>query len=190
MKTLSILTALLITTALAGAADQESDFYKITTFETPKETAMEVGSIELLPGGKLALGTRRGEIWTVSDANGDPSKVKYQLFASGQHEVLGLAWKNGALYQTNRYEVTKLTDDDGDGRADTFATMSDKWGICGDYHEYAFGSRHDKNGDIWVVLCLSGSFNSNTDFRASMRTAKFITRTTKGRGMGRAHSSI
>ena len=165
MKTLSILTALIIPTALAGAADQESDFYKITTFETPKETAMEVGSIELLPGGKLALGTRRGEIWTVSDANGDPSKVKYQLFASGQHEVLGLAWKNGALYQTNRYEVTKLTDDDGDGRADTFATMSDKWGICGDYHEYAFGSRHDKNGDLWVVLCLSGSFNSNTDFR-------------------------
>lgn len=165
MKTLSIISVLFLTTSLAFAADKESDFYKITTFETPKETAMEVSSIELLPGDKLALGTRRGEIWTVSNAKGDPSQVKYQLFASGQHEVMGLAWKDGALYETNRYEVAKLTDDDSDGRADTFATMSDQWGVSGDYHEYAFGSRFDKNGDLWVVLCLTGSFSSNIDFR-------------------------
>jgi len=166
MKSLPILTGLLLATALSHAADpQESDYYKITTFETPKETALEVSSIELLPGGKLALGTRRGEIWTVSGAQGDPAAAQYQLFAAGQHEVMGLAWKDGALYETNRYEVAKLTDHDGDGRADTFATVTDKWGVSGDYHEYAFGSRFDKAGDLWVVLCLTGSFSSNTDFR-------------------------
>ena len=160
------LTALLFTAALLRAAGpQEADYYKITTFDTPKETAMEVSSIELLPGNKLALGTRRGEIWTVSGAEGDPAKVQYQLYASGQHEVMGLAWKDGSLYETNRYEVAKLTDTDGDGRADVFATVTDKWGVSGDYHEYAFGSRFDKNGDLWVVLCLSGSFSSNIDFR-------------------------
>jgi glucose/arabinose dehydrogenase len=157
---------LFLTTALIHAAPPlESDFYKITTFSTPEETALEVSAIELLPGGKLALGTRRGEIWTVSNATGDPAKVQYQLFASGQHEVMGLAWKDGSLYETNRYEVARIKDDDGDGRADTFATLTDKWGVSGDYHEYAFGSRFDKNGDIWVVLCLTGSFSSNTDFR-------------------------
>src|SRR6476660_7713932 len=88
MKPTSLLCGLLLSAAVLHAADpQESDFYKITTFETPKETALEVSSIELLPGGKLALGTRRGEIWTVANATGDPSKVKYQLFASGQHEI-------------------------------------------------------------------------------------------------------
>jgi hypothetical protein len=43
-------------TPLIAADPIESDYYKITTFETPKETAMEVGSIDLLPEGKLALG--------------------------------------------------------------------------------------------------------------------------------------
>lgn len=166
MKSTSLLCGLLATTALLRAADpQESDYYKITTFETPKETALEVSAIELLPGSKLALGTRRGEIWTVTGAGGDPAKVQYQRFASGQHEVMGLAWKDGALYETNRYEVAKLTDTDGDGRADNFLTVSDGWGVSGDYHEYAFGSRFDKAGDLWVVLCLTGSFNSNTEFR-------------------------
>src|SRR5712671_3180164 len=102
----------------AETPEQESDYYSITTFETPPQTALEISSIELLPGGKLALGTRRGEIWTVSGADSsDRTRVKYRLFASGQHEVLGLAYsaKDDSLYATNRYEVVRLKDEDGDG---------------------------------------------------------------------------
>lgn len=166
MKALTSTLLVLVTAAVVRAENpKESDYYKITTFDTPKETALEVSSIELLPGNKLALGTRRGEIWTVSGAEGDPAKVEYKLFASGQHEIMGLAWKDGSLYETCRYEVARLKDEDGDGRADTFATVTDKWGVSGDYHEYAFGTRFDKNGDLWVTLCLTGSFGSNIDFR-------------------------
>lgn len=144
----------------------EADYYKITTFTTPAETAMEVGAIELLPDGKLALGTRRGEIWIVSNVQeADPAKVGYQLFASGLHEVLGLGYKDGALYATTRYEITRITDEDGDGRADVFENFNDSWGVSGDYHEYALGSRFDKNGDLWVTLCLTGSFTSKVPFR-------------------------
>jgi len=117
MKTIRILCGIILATAAVRAADPvESDYYKITTFDTPKETALEVSSIELLPDNKLAVGTRRGEIWTVSNAGSEPANVKYQLFASGQHEVLGLAYKDGWLYETNRYEVARLKDTHGDGR--------------------------------------------------------------------------
>ena len=152
--------------SLRAAPPTEGDYYPIVTFPTPKETALEVSSIELLPGDKLALGTRRGEVWTVSGATeADPSKVSYQLFAAGQHELMGLAWKDGSLFATNRYEVLRMKDEDGDGRADLFQTVCDKWGVSGDYHEYCFGSRFDKAGDLWLVLCLTGSFSSKTDFR-------------------------
>ena len=46
-----------------------------------------------------------------------------------------------------------------------FETVGDPWGIGGDYHEYAFGSKFDRDGNIWVVLCLTGSFNSDIRFR-------------------------
>ncbi|MES2738011.1 MAG: hypothetical protein V4672_16935 [Verrucomicrobiota bacterium] len=151
---------------LSAADPVEADFYKITTYTTPAETALEVGSIELLPEGRLALGTRRGEIWIVSNAQqSDPSKVSYKLFASGLHEVLGLGYKDGALYATTRYEITRLRDEDGDGRADVFENVNDQWGVSGDYHEYALGSRFDKQGDLWVTLCLTGSFDSKVPFR-------------------------
>ena len=163
---LPVILGLACSVSPAAEPPKEADYYRITTYDTPKDTAMEVGSIELLPEGRLALGTRRGEIWMVDHAReADPTKIKFQLFASGLHEVLGLAWKDGWLYATIRYEIVRLKDQDGDGRADIFETVSDGWGVSGDYHEYAIGSRFDKDNNLWVTLCLTGSFNSNTDFR-------------------------
>ncbi|MBN8420351.1 MAG: hypothetical protein J0L73_15640 [Verrucomicrobia bacterium] len=166
MKRIFILS--LLSSSLFAADPVEADFYKITTFDTPKETALEVGSIDLMPDGKLVMGTRRGEIWIVSGAgSNDASNVSYKLFASGLHEVLGIAYnpKDKNLYATTRYEITRLKDADHDGRADVFENVNDNWGVSGDYHEYAIGSRFDKAGDLWVTLCLTGSFSSAVPFR-------------------------
>ena len=98
-------------------------------------------------------------------AQNPPANVKFTRFASGLHEVLGLAQRDGWLYAMQRCELTKLKDTDGDGRADVFKTVCDLWSISGDYHEYAFGSKFDKDGNLWAVLCLTGSFTSNVPFR-------------------------
>ncbi len=95
----------------------------------------------------------------------DPQAVEYSLFADGLHEILGLAWRNGSLYATQRCEVTRLKDTDNDGRADEIMTYNDSWGINGDYHEYTFGSPFDADGNMWVVLCLTGSFGSDSEWR-------------------------
>ena len=57
-------------------------------------------------------------------------------------------------------EVTRLRDTDGDGRADVVENRGGRLGNRGDYHEYAFGSKPDRDGNIWVALCLTGSFSS------------------------------
>jgi hypothetical protein len=166
MRSSYFLLSFLALSPTLSAAPTEEDFYPVTTFPTPPDTALEVGSVELLPEGKLALGTRRGEIWIASGASSsDPSAIRYQRFASGLHEVLGLAHKDGSLYATTRYEVTKITDTDKDGKADVFDCLSAPWGVSGDYHEYSFGSQFDKNGDLWTVHCLTGSFSSAAPFR-------------------------
>jgi hypothetical protein len=144
----------------------EDDYYKLLRFQTPKGVVMEAGALEVLPDGKVAVGTRRGEIWLIDNAYApDPKDAKFTRFAHGLHEVLGLAYKDGWLYVTQRCELSRIKDSDGDGKADVFETVSDEWGINGDYHEYAFGSRFDKHGNIWITLCLTGSFTSDSKFR-------------------------
>jgi glucose/arabinose dehydrogenase len=134
MKAQNTLFSLLLacTTAMFAAEPinpAEAEHYKITTFPTPPNTALEVSAAELLPDGRLVLGTRRGEIWMVSNAqhasvNGVWNKetlkfesaevveaakqIKYERFAEGQHEVMGLVWKDGWLYVTNRYELLRM----------------------------------------------------------------------------------
>ena len=138
-----------------GPDPAEAEYYKITTLPTPAGTALEVGSVELLPNGKVALGTRRGEVWIASNAQNataqgvwnaetsafeaDPTapkdaQIQYERFAEGQHEILGLTWKDSTLYATNRYELLKLKDEKGTGRATAFETVCNKWGVSGDYH--------------------------------------------------------
>ncbi len=144
----------------------EDDYYQLLRFQVPQGVVLEAGAIEIMPDGKVAVASRRGEIWLIDQAlNPDPAKAKFTRFAQGLHEVLGLAYKDGWLYVTQRCEVTRVKDSHGDGKADIFETVSDGWAIDGDYHEYAFGSRFDKEGNIWVVLCLTGSFNSSHPYR-------------------------
>ena len=120
-----------------------------------------------MPDGRLAVGTRRGEIWMVHNPLGkDPAKdAVFTRYAEGLHEILGLAYRDGWLYVTQRPEVTRIKDTKGHGTADVFETVAAPWEISGDYHEYAFGSKFDKDGNMYVALCLTGSFTSDAKFR-------------------------
>jgi glucose/arabinose dehydrogenase len=144
----------------------EDDFYKLHRFVPPAGEVLEAGAIEMMPDGKVAVGTRRGEIWMIENAfTSDPKAAKFTRFAHGLHEILGLAQKDGWLYVTQRPDVSRVKDTNGDGKADVFEVVSEGWEVNGDYHEYAFGSRFDDKGRIWIALCLTGSFSSNSKFR-------------------------
>jgi len=165
---LALASMLALADRSAGAtAQEEGEFYPMTTIPIPEGVVLEAGGIQLMPDGKVAVSTRLGDIYLVEGAFANPpANVKFHHFARGLHEVLGVTTKgDGWLYATQRGEVTRMKDTDGDFKADVFETVNAGWGITGDYHEYAFGSKFDPEGNIWVVLCLTGSFSSETDFR-------------------------
>ncbi len=132
----------------------------------PDDIHLEVGALEWMADGRLAVSTRRGDIYMVEGAmEASPESVRFTRYARGLHEVFGLAERGGALYATQRGELTRITDTTSDGVADSFETVSYGWEIDGDYHEYAFGSRFDASGDVWVALCLTGSYEARNAFR-------------------------
>ncbi len=147
-----------------GTAEEEAKYYKIVEIPFPKGMAMEVGSFEVLPNNRLAIGTRRGDIYFVDGAFAENPRPSYHRFASGLDEVFGLSYRDGKFYVTQQTEVTRISDRNGDGRADLFETLSDRWGF-NNYHEFAFGSNLDSEGNTWVALCLSKSYQSDEPFR-------------------------
>ncbi len=132
----------------------EAQFYGITTFATPKECILEVGGLAFRPDGKLLACTRRGEVWLVDDpSTATPSESQFSKYAGGLHEALGL-WvqDNKTVYVVQRPELSILKDNTGSNKADEFLTLCDKWGVSGDYHEYAFGPARDKDGNFFITL--------------------------------------
>ena len=142
--------SLMNVSAQQTAVQSEMDFYSLKTIAIPQDVKLEVGGIAVLPDGRIAASTRRGEIWIIQNAYGTGT-THFTKFASGLHEVLGLAYKDGAFYCTQRGELTKIEDKDGDGKADTFTPIS-IFQLSGNYHEYAYGPVFDKQGDMYVTL--------------------------------------
>jgi hypothetical protein len=148
-----------------GTGEEEAKYYKLVDIPLPKELSIEAGSFEVMPDGKqLAMATRRGDIFLVDGAFDLHPEPTFKKFASGLDEVFGMAYRDGSFYLTQQTEVTRVTDTDNDGRADRFDTLSDVWGFR-NYHEFSFGSKPDSDGNIWVALCLSESYNSKVPFR-------------------------
>lgn len=169
---LTLLVAALISTpAIAqklggtwGTGAREGEYYRIVDLSVPKDLGIEAGSLCSLPDGRLAIGTRRGDLYLVEGAFDTVPRVRLHRFARGLDEILGLGYRDGAFYVTQQTEVTRITDTDGDGRADKFENLSDAWGFE-HYHEFAFGSPVDPEGNIWVVLGLSSSYHYRAKFR-------------------------
>ena len=150
--------------AMWGSAQDEAKYYPIVNIPIPPTVPLRPGGLEILPDGRLAVGTRRGDIYFIKGAFESPPRPEYHLFSSGQDETFSLAWKDGAMTATTWGEVTRITDTDGDGIADRYDTLSNNWGYA-EGHEFAFASKHDPDGNIWVVLGLSGSYESHNLFR-------------------------
>ena len=179
MKWMILLTLTLLCPA-AFAADptiaykpvpHEADYYRLIDLVTslapsssrdlhwkpgrPGDTTpvLEVSGMEILDHDRLAVATRKGEVWIIEGAYADPPKdLKFKLFAKALHEPLGLLKDGDSLLTMQRSELTRLRDTNGDGVADEYLTAAKGWNVSGNYHEFAFGPKRDRYGQLWIAL--------------------------------------
>ena len=143
-----LFTLVSLTAMRAQESPKEEDFFKILKVTAPEGTLLEVGGLTVLPNGNLGVATRRGDVWIVE--NPTSRSPFFRKFASGLHELLGLTYKDGALYGAQRGELTKMVDSNHDGKADVFETVY-AWPLSGHYHEYSYGPKIAPDGQFFVT---------------------------------------
>ncbi len=169
----ALLASLLLSASFAHGEDvgerwgtevREREYYRIVNIPMPEGVVIEAGAFETLPDGRVAVGTRHGDVYFIDGIDDPKPAPTYSLFATGLDEIFGLAHQGDALYVTQSCELTRVLDTNADGRADRFEVVSDAWGYA-NYHEYAFGSKFDAEGNLYVALGLSASYYSRALFR-------------------------
>lgn len=139
--------------APAVATPDESAYYSVDYLRAPDGALVEVGGLAFLPDGKLAVSTRRGQVWLVENALApDPLAARWSLYCEGLQEGLGLAVVNEHLVVLQRGELSLLDDKDHDGRCDSITCVSNGWGLSGNYHEFAYGLPIDDAFNAYVSL--------------------------------------
>jgi hypothetical protein len=132
-----------------------ADAYTITPYALPDGLKLEASGVAQLPDGRIAVVIRKGEVWLIEHPDADPADpraVGFRRIASGLHEPIGLLWHQGALLTTQRTELTRLRDLNGDDVIDEYECLAKGWGVSGAYHEYAYGPAVDRAGNLWITL--------------------------------------
>ncbi|CAN5341841.1 hypothetical protein BH23BAC1_BH23BAC1_07460 [soil metagenome] len=130
--------------------------YDLTTLHN-KDFQPKVGGLAFLPDGRLLVITWDvvGGVYLVEGVTeGDSSKIKAKLIASGLAEPLGIEVVDGEIYVLQKQELTKLVDLDGDDIIDEYQVVCNSWGVTGDFHEFAFGLVH-KEDHFYVTLSMA-----------------------------------
>lgn len=154
LRMIPVAAALSAAISLSGAPKLPAG-YTVQTIDIPKHITLGVGGLAFLPSGDLLISTREGEVWRHR-----PGTDQWNLFADGLHEALGLYVdrKTSEVWVMQRPELTKLVDEDGDGKADLYQTVNAGWGLADNYHEYAFGPVRDAAGNFYGTLNTSLSW--------------------------------
>lgn len=128
--------------------------YKVETIQMPEGLESETGALDFLPDGRLVACFLRGEVMIY-----EPVHKQWKLFAEGLHEPLGLmAISESEFLVMQRPELTRIRDTDGDGKADLYETVTDEFGMTGNYHEWNYGPVKDKAGNLFISLSTASEY--------------------------------
>lgn len=148
MKKLTLLFILTIACSQLGVFADSS--YSVQSLPTPAGIVCEVTGLDYSDDGTLYICTRRGDVW--AQKNGD-----WKRFAHGLHEPMGLLAGPGFAVISQRPEVTRLVDEDGDGTADRYETICDQIAMEANFHQYNYGLVKGKiAGNLHGILSCSG----------------------------------
>ena len=73
-----------------GTETEERKYYRVVSLPIPEELTIEAGAFTTLPDGRIAVGTRHGDIYLVDGVDDPKPEPTYTLFASGMDEIFGL----------------------------------------------------------------------------------------------------
>ncbi|MFD8430694.1 family 16 glycoside hydrolase [Streptomyces coelicoflavus] len=155
----------------------------------PEGFEPQVTGMDWLPDGRLAISTWggtdnvAGEVYLLDNVTGETSRdqVTVEKVASGLREPMGIKYVDGSLYVSQKHELTRLVDSDGDDVTDEYRTVA-TWPYGGNFHEFAFGLLY-RDGYFYVNLSvaidLGGATtdpqpapNRGTTYKISKKTGK------------------
>ncbi|MGV3482928.1 MAG: DUF6797 domain-containing protein, partial [Planctomycetaceae bacterium] len=144
--------------------------YAIDTIELPVDNPWKslifCGDHDFLRDGSALVCTMQGDVWRVSGLESSVDsvgKARWQRFASGLHQALGLVVAEGQVYVQCRDQLTRLSDLNGDGEADFYECFSNAFQTSSAGHDFICGLQRDQHGNFYTASGNQGLIRISSD---------------------------
>ena len=120
--------------------------YSIKDIKLPKGAVTVLGVCQK-DADTMAICTWEGEVW-------EQKGEKWTKFAENLMDPNGIYYEKetDSYFVAQKPELTRIKDLDGDGVADLYENITDRFGNTSDYHEYHFGPVADSLGRKYASL--------------------------------------
>lgn len=115
----------------------------------PWRRAIRISDIQFFPDGTGVGVTIDGDVWILRGLHGD--RVEWRRYASGLHEPMTAAIRDGEIYVFDRNGIWHLRDRNGDGEADEHELFSNAFGQTAETREFPATLRLAPRGEFVIA---------------------------------------
>lgn len=144
----------LVTKGVLGSPEPGSPFAVDTItipYDNPYKALFFTSGFDFTPDGACYVSTAHGDVWKVTGIDDDLDEVRWQRFATGLYEALGVKVRDGEVFVLGRDQITRLHDENGDGEADFYECFNDDLTDRGESHAYAMCLEADTAGNFYFL---------------------------------------
>ena len=138
-----------------GKVSTEKTAYVVDTltvpYDNPYKAMMFFSGLDFFKNGDAAICTLHGDVWRVSNIDSTLEQVKWQRYATGLFQPLGLKIIENRVYVLGRDQITVLFDNNHDGEADYYANFNNDMKTSQGGHDYSACLETDRAGNFYHV---------------------------------------
>ncbi|HYR57277.1 MAG TPA: c-type cytochrome, partial [Chthoniobacteraceae bacterium] len=142
----------IVTTKVAASASKDTFVLDDIPLPTanPWQRNVRLCDVQFFPDGAAAGVTLDGDVWMIRGLADPSGEVKWRRFASGLHEPMSCAIRDGELFVFDRNGIWRLRDTNGDGEADVHELFSNAFAQTAETREFPSSMKLAPDGSFVI----------------------------------------
>ncbi len=138
-----------------GQRGADTDILAVDTltlpYDNPWHALLFAAGVDFGPDGAGYICTIHGDVWRVTGIDSTLRELKWQRYATGLFQPLGLRVRDGKVLVLGRDRITRLHDENNDGEADFYESFTDSIATSTGGHDYVTCLEADAAGNLFYV---------------------------------------